>query len=173
MLNKDYEIDYHGIIAKTLYSGMFINILIPMAGLMICYYLDQKSYVANKAGDMANGLFYVFGLLAVLQAAYAFWMRSRAFRRPMIRHEDTFETDLATGLFKASRPIFLIISSISFYGYIYFYLTGRFKEAVFLVFMSFLIFQVVRPRIGIVKKLVKEQKVLVQKGDFLRSELMT
>lgn len=173
MLNKDYEIDYHGIIAKTLYSGMFLNILFPMGGLMVCYYLDQNSMVSNKSGDMANGLFYIFGLLAVLQAAYAFWMRSKAFRRPMIRREETFETDLAAGLFKASRPIFLIIASISLYGYIYFYLTGRFKETVFLVFMSFLIFQVVRPRIGIVRKLVKEQKMKIQKGEFLKSDLVT
>jgi len=67
-----------------------------------------------------------------------------------------------------SRPIFVMIAAISVYGYLYFYLTGRFKETVFLVLFSFLVFQVIRPRHAAVKKLVRHQKMLAEKGELLR-----
>ncbi|MFQ5454378.1 MAG: hypothetical protein ACE5D6_09365, partial [Candidatus Zixiibacteriota bacterium] len=58
---------------------------------------------------------------------------------------------------------------ISLYGFIYFFLTGRFKEAVFFVVFSFLVFQIVRPRYGFIRKLIDSQKKLVERGTFLNS----
>ena len=61
------------IIAKTLYLGMFTNVLIPMGLLMVCYYISQNYRVANQVGEMGNSLFFVFAFLAIAQAVFAFW----------------------------------------------------------------------------------------------------
>ena len=168
LLGDDNTIDVYQVLAKTLYYGMFINVLLPMALLMVCYYIDQNYYVQDKSGDMANSLFIVFGLLALIQAGIALWQRGRNFHAPMVRGFDTIQHDLAVGVLKASRPIFVMIAAISVYGYLYFYLTGRFKETVFLVLFSFLVFQVIRPRHAAIKKLVRHQKMLAEKGELLR-----
>ncbi len=168
LLHEDNNVDYNRIIIKSLYFGMFVNILIPMAGIMLCYYADQNSWMENRVGDFSNSLFIVFAILSLLQAGYALWQKSKNFAHPMVRRVETMEQDLAEGLLKASKPIFLIIVAIAAYGFLYFYLTARFQETVFLVFFSFLVFQVVRPRLGIVRKLIDIQKALMKKGEFLR-----
>lgn len=167
LLEDDNSIDIFGILAKTLYLGLFTNVMLPVGLLMICYYYDQNSYVSDKVGEMGDLIFFVLAALASGQAAYAFWLRGKVLREPMIRSEETFEKDLASGLLRVLRPIFLIIASISLYGYLYFYLTGRFLETVFVVLISFIVFQIIRPRQGAIRKLIKHQKNLVTKGVFL------
>ncbi|MDF1545157.1 MAG: hypothetical protein P1R58_08660 [bacterium] len=163
--DRENAVDTHRVIAKTIYFGMFANVLAPMGLLLVCFYFDKYKMVDNKVGDMGEMIFYLFGLLAVGHAAYAFWSKSKAMRQPMVRRIETLEQDLVEGLIKALRPTFLVIASISLYGYLYFYLTGRFQEAVFVVLFSFLVFQVVRPRYGAVEKFILYQKSLVQRGD--------
>jgi len=163
----DNSIDIFGFLAKTLYLGLFTNVLLPAGLLMICYYYDQNNYVSDKVGDMGDIVFFVLAALASGQAAYAFWRRGKVLREPMIRNEETFEHDLATGLLRALRPIFLIIASISLYGCLYYFLTGRFLETTFVVLMSFIVFQVIRPRQGAIRKLIDHQKSLVKNGIFL------
>jgi LPXTG-motif cell wall-anchored protein len=166
--DDDNKLDVYQILAKTLYFGMFVNVLLPMALLMLCYYIDQNYFVQDKTGDMADSLFIIFGLLALIQAGLALWRRGRNLHVPMVRRLETIQHDLMVGVLKASRPIFIMIAAISIYGYLYFYLTGRFKETVFLVLFSFLVFQVVRPRHAAIKKVVRHQKAIAEKGELLR-----
>lgn len=168
LLEDDESIDIFGILAKTLYLGLFTNVLLPVGLLMICYYYDQNNYVSDMVGDMGDVVFFVLAALASGQAAFAFWRRGRVLREPMIRSEETFEKDLSTGLLRALRPIFLIIAGISGYGYLYFFLTGQFIETAFVVMISFIVFQAIRPRQGAIRKLIDHQKSLVRNGNFLR-----
>ena len=166
-LDDDNSIDIFGILAKTLYLGLFTNVLLPAGLLMICYYYDQNSYVSDKVGDMGDVVFFVLAALASGQAAYAFWRRGIVLREPMIRSEETFAQDLADGLLGALRPVFLIVAGISLYGYLYFFLTGRFMETVIVVLISFIGFQVIRPRQGAIRKLIEHQMSLVKNDVFL------
>jgi hypothetical protein len=159
--------DLTGIIVKPLYFGLFVNILVPMVLLLLCYYLDQRGGVVNRVPGMANTLFYIFGVLSLAEAGFALWWRTKLYAQPMIRRRETFEEDFSKALLERSRPIFLVIASISVYGLIYFLLTARFNEAVFLVVFSFLVFQVVRPRYGMVRKLIAYQQKLAEQGKFL------
>jgi len=165
----DDSYDLGRIIVKPLYFGLSVNIMLPVGVLLVCYYLNNNHYIENRIGNFANTLFYVFGMLALAESGFALWWRYILFRKPMIRRLESFEHDFTEGLLSRSRLVFLIIAFISVYGYLYFFLTGRFQEAVFFVVLSFVVFQVARPRYGYVRKLIKYQKSLVDRGELLSS----
>jgi hypothetical protein len=108
--------------------------------------------------------------MAATEGAFAFWWRGKLLERPMVRRKETFQQDIMHGLFRASRPVFILIASISLYGYLYYFLTGRFSEAVFMVLFSFIVFQFVRPRFGAVNKLIERQYKMAHEGKFYTGE---
>ena len=163
----DDKYDLAKIIIKPLYFGLIVNVAVPMVLLMVCYYVNNNNYLENRVGTFANELFYLFGALALAEAVLALWWRSSLFKKPMIRRSGTFETDFTSSLLSRTRVIFLVIASICIYGYVYYFVSGRFQEAVFFVVFSFVVFQVVRPRYGWVRKLISHQKSLVARGEFL------
>ncbi len=165
---KEDKYDLNRIIIRPLYFGMVVNILIPMGLLLVCYYFETQQSWYNRIGQSANTLFYIFAAVAVVQAGVAVWWRSKIVNWPMIRSKETFEDDLVRSLSATTRPISIIIAGISLYGVIYFYLTARFKETLFLVVFSFVVFQVIRPRFGFIRKLIERQEAMVEKGEFLR-----
>ncbi|UCD63630.1 MAG: hypothetical protein JSW34_12940 [Candidatus Zixiibacteriota bacterium] len=164
----DEKYDLNRIIIKPLYFGLVVNVLIPMGLLLICFYFENQRTWYNRIGDFANTLFYLFGLLSLAQTALAVWLRRKLLAAPMIRRKETFEDDLIQSLLKKTRPISYVIALIAAYGLVYFLLTGRFKETVALVVFSFLVFQIVRPRFGFIRKLIERQEALVEKGEFVR-----
>lgn len=168
-MTKDFNgelIDIHKIVARPLYFGLLSNVLLPMGLLLLCYYLDQNNMLANNLGDFANIVYYVFLVLAATQGAFAYWWRGKLLSKPMVRRKETFQQDILYGILHALQPVFITIAAISLYGYIYFFLTARFKEAVFMVFFSFIIFQFVRPRIGSVNKIIEQQYHMAEQGKF-------
>ena len=172
-MKKDFNgdtIELFRIMNKSLYFGMMSNIIIPMGLLLACYFYEQRYHPANNIGDFANTLFYIFLTFGATQGAIAFWWRQQLLLKPMIRRKETFQTDLALGLTKICRPVFMLVAAISLYGLIYFFLTGRFEETMFMVILSFVVFQVVRPRYGLVNKLIENQYALAEKGEFYRGE---
>ena len=154
------------VIIRPLYFGLVANILVPMSLLLFCYWLDQRNALHNRLGSGADGLFYLFLAFSAGQAALAFWYRHRLSKQPMVSSMATFETDFSDSLLKQSRPVFLLIAGISLFGLIYFFLTARFTEAVTFMVLSFVVFQVVRPRYGYVEKLIEEQRVMAESGQF-------
>ena len=162
------ELDMNQIIVKPLYFGLVTNILIPMGLLLVCYYIDNNNGLNNSVGNFANSLFYIFAALSVAHAVFALWWRTKQFGQPLVRTKESFEDDLGAAVLAISRPIFIVIALIAAYGTIYFFITGRFRETVVLIFFSFLVFQLVRPRHGQVKRLIEKQTALVEKGEFRR-----
>ncbi|MFQ6008906.1 MAG: hypothetical protein ACE5K8_08165 [Candidatus Zixiibacteriota bacterium] len=164
--NSDF--DLNRIIVKPIYFGLVTNILIPMVLFLVCYYIQTHGGRGNAVGGFANTLFFLFAALALLQAAFALWWRRRRLQWPMVKESETFEEDIASGLLWACRPVFVVIAAITLYGYLYFFLTGRFTEMVVFVFFSFIVFQLVRPRHSLARKLIALQRKLVTRGDLLR-----
>lgn len=162
----DERFDLARIIVKPLYFGLTVNIMIPMGILLVCFWMNDNYEPANILGQLQNTVFGVFAFLAVSEAGLILWWRTKILQRPMIRREETFETDFSQSLLKHSKPIFLAISSIGLYGFLFFFLTGELKETVLLVVFSFIVFQVVRPRYGFVRKLIAFQEELVKQGSF-------
>lgn len=163
-------IDIHRIVAKPLYFGLMSNVLIPMALLLLCFYHDKYYGFENKLGELANSLFYVFLLLAATEGAFAYWWRIKLLSKPMVRRKETFQQDVMSRLHCISRRVFLVIAAISLYGYLYYFLTGRFTETVFMVLFSFIVFQFVRPRLGAVNKIIEQQYKMAQEGKFRANE---
>lgn len=169
---RDYEdYDVIGMVAKPLYFGMVTNVMIPGGLLFLCFYINQHSPLGNSIPESSNLLFYVFAVISIAQAGFALWWRYKRFGAPMVRRMETIEQDLLRGIMATSRPAFLLIAAISLWGFIYFYLTGRFQETALFVIFSFLVFQVVRPRQGTIRKLIDHQTKLAEQGTFARSEL--
>lgn len=167
ILDDDY--DLNRIIVRPLYFGMLTNIILPVVGLFVCYYFNNKGPRPNMLGGSSDMVFYLFLAMAAMEVAVAFWLRTKFFQSPMIRTKETFEKDFSDEYLKRCRPLFIMISSISIYGFIYYYLTSEFNAAAWFVVGSFLVFQLVRPRHGLVRKLIEKQQKLVEQGQFLRS----
>ena len=157
--NED-KYDLSRMIIQPLYFGLVVNILIPAGVLLACHYIHNNYGRGNMIGDQANSLFYIFVVLALLQAGLALWWRSRRLQLPIIKSETTTESDLTAGLLHVCRPVFVLITAISGYGFVYFFLTGRFTETVVFVFFSFVVFQIIRPRHGFARKFISRQQQL-------------
>jgi hypothetical protein len=184
---NDREYDLTSMIVKPLYFGMLVNIVLPAGLLFVCWFVYNRYYPENHIPSVANTLFYVFCAFALAQAGLALWWRNRKFREPMVRRPESFEHDVGTELFARSRPVFLLIAAITLFarsrpvflliaaitlwGYIYFLLTGRFHESVVFIIFSFVVFQVVRPRYGSVRKLIEHQEKLVREGRLVGGSL--
>jgi hypothetical protein len=167
--NWNTEYDLNRIIAKPLFFGLFSNVVAPMALLFVCYYLQGHGGMPDRLGDSSSVVFYLFAALALGEAGFAIWWRGKLFAAPMIRRRETFEADFAEQYAKRCRPLFLVIAAICLYGYIFYFLSGRFNESLMFVVFSFIAFQAVRPRHGMVQKLILRQQELVDKGNFLAS----
>ena len=167
------DLDLNRIVVGPLYLGMVTNILIPMALLMICYYINNNYGVTDNLEDTAQSVFILFCALAIAEGGFAIWYRSKLFGQPMIRRRETFEEDFTESYKARCRPLFLLIASMSIYGYLFFFLTGRFNEAVLFVVFSFLVFQIVRPRHGLVRKLAERQMAMVEQGRLMTPQQIT
>ena len=165
--NNDYDLS--AIIIKPLYFGLFINILIPMALLLICYYIETHDSPHNQLGLSATNYFYVFAVLAVVQAGAALWYRAKLMARPMIRSMVSAEADIKEQLLKRLRPIFMTVAAISLWGVAYYLLTGRFNEGLLFFVFSFVVFQFIRPRYGSMQKLIDRQVAMAERGELLKS----
>jgi hypothetical protein len=169
---RDYEdFDVTGMVAKPLYFGMAVNVMLPGVLLFLCFYINQHYPLGNQIPGSANLVFYIFAVVSIAQAGLALWWRYKKFGEPMVRRTETMEQDLIRGIMAVSRPTSLMIASISLWGFIYFWLTGRFEETALFVIFSFLVFQVVRPRHGAIHKLIDHQRKLAEQGTFAQSEL--
>ena len=167
----DDRYDLTGMIVRPLYFGMVFNVAIPAGLLFVCYYINNKYFPENRIPELSNALFYMFCALAFVQAALALWWRNKRLEAPMVRRQESFEHDVSTALMERLRPVFLLIAAITLWGYLYFFLTGRFEESVVFVVFSFVVFQVVRPRIGSLEKLIAYQQNLVKNGRFASGTL--
>ncbi|HOD67060.1 MAG TPA: hypothetical protein PKW75_10600 [candidate division Zixibacteria bacterium] len=161
--NED-RYDLARMIAGSLYQGLFINILLPAGLLLAAYVIEQRGGLGNALGAAANPLFYVLAVVSVAEGAAAVLWRSKTLALPMVRRIETLEEDIRGELRVRLRPVFLLIAGIALNGFAYFLLTGRFREGLVFVVLSFLAFQIVRPRYGMVRGLIKQQEDLAARG---------
>lgn len=164
--NNDFDLS--AIVIKPLYFGLFVNILIPMALLLLCYYVETHGSVHNQLGFHAGNYFYVFAVLALTQAGAALWYRMKLMARPMIRSMATAEADIKEQLLKRLRPVFIMVASISVWGVVFYFLSGRFESGLLFVVFSFIVFQFIRPRYGSVQKLIDRQTAMAERGELLK-----
>ncbi len=164
------ESDYNltGIIAKPLYFGTFVNVIVPGLLLLGCYYIEKNSGWAPLIDLSAlNTIRTVIAIAALVHLGLVVFWRTRIYQSPMIKKKETFELDFAAEYFRRTKPLFLAIASISLWAVLYFVLTGEFDNFFLAMYVfCFLVFQFVRPRYGLVQKLIERQEKLVSQGQF-------
>jgi hypothetical protein len=166
-----YNVDINHILVKPIYIGLLMNIFVPVTLLAVAYFLD-KSRAAEpmNPAENLNIFFWALAALSIIDGAAAIYFRQKRFFSPMIRSKDKFEEDLAQGTFIASIICYSFTSAISIYGLVMYLLGGTFMNFMFFVFLSFVAFQLVRPRHGFMEKVIAAQEKLVDRGQFLRSK---
>jgi hypothetical protein len=137
--------------------------------LLICYYFETHGQIENRLVLAATTWFYVFAAAALAQAGVALWYRSKLMARPMITNLARVEQDIKEQLLKRSRPVFMMVAAICLWGVAYYFLTGRFNESLSFIVFSFVVFQFIRPRYGVVQKLIEKQIDMAERGELLRS----
>jgi len=169
-LNK-YDVDINKVLVKPLYVGLLMNIFIPVVILGIAYYLDQNGGAKEAVPNRTLGtLFWVFVVLAIAEGGTAILLKQRLFFSPMISSRESFEEDLTSRFFAASLTCFAVTTGITIYGLVYYLLGGSFRELLLFVFISFIAFQFVRPRLRFMEKVVAAQEKFIGEGRFYQGK---
>lgn len=163
---RDSDYNLTGIIAKPLYFGTFINVLLPGLLLLGCYYLEKGNGWASMVDPYyLNPIRTVIAVIALAHLGAVIFWRTKIYNSPMISRKDNFESDFKEEYYRRTKPLFVAIAAISLYGVIYFFLTGEFDNFFLGIYIfCFLVFQFVRPRFGLVQKLIERQEKLVKEG---------
>jgi hypothetical protein len=166
-VNK-YNVDLMRIMVKPLYWGLLINIFVPVLILGIAYYLDQSGRPLSEMSlkDL-NIFFWSLVIVSIADGVVGFYFRQKQFLSPMIRSKETFEDDLAKGVFTNSIICYSFCMAIAIYGLVFYFLGGQFIELFFFIFLSFISFQLIRPRLGFLEKVLAAQEKHVEEGRFL------
>ena len=107
--NDRPDYDTTRIIAKCLYTGMTLNVIIPVAALFACYFVANNYFIDNRLGDLTRPVFVVFAVIAVASAGLAIWWRGKRLNKPLICKKETFHTSI---LFNRTMIIQMVTGDI-------------------------------------------------------------
>jgi len=166
-LNK-YKIDINAVLIKPIYIGLLINALIPVAIVGIAYYFEQGGGIKPSVSPETIELFFwIFIGLTAIDGGLVIFLKQKLFFAPFIKSKESFEEDFAQGFFSKSIICFALIAVIAIYGLIMYILGGTFNQLLLLVLISFIAFQIIRPREKFAEKVLAAQEHLVEQGQFL------
>lgn len=162
-----YDVDLAKVLVKPLYIGLLMNIFVPVVILAVAYYIDKGGgKEALIPAETLNIIFWVLAAVAVADGAVAIVLKQKLFYTPMIQTKETFEDDLTAGVFRSSLVCFAVTGAITICGLVVYILGGTFRDLLLFVFISFIAFQLVRPRFGFLKKVITAQEKHVEQGRF-------
>jgi hypothetical protein len=166
-LNRE-EIDLNAILVKPLYLGLLINIFVPAVVVGIIYFMeDAAGQISSGISEESRLLFFILMGVAIIDGGLAIYIKHKRGSVPLVRSRESFEEDIGTAMFRTSLICTAITSSISLYGLVIYLAGGTFDQLLFMVFISFVAFQLIRPRHGYLKKVISEQERMIGQGRFL------
>lgn len=169
-MNK-YNIDLSAVLLKPLYIGLLINVFVPVVIIGIAYYIEENGRLSSSMPpDTLELIFWFLTAVAVVDGAVVIFLKQKLFLAPMIKSKETFAEDLMQGFFAKSIVCYGLIAAIAIYGLVLYLLGGTFNQLMFLVFISFIAFQLIRPREKFAEKVLAAQEQLVEQGQFLSIE---
>ena len=164
-----HNIDLSHVLVKPLYMGLLINIFIPVLILGIAYYMESEHAIeARLSTNDLNLFFWALAAVAIADGAVAILLKQKRFFAPMIKSKETFEEDFEAGVFRGSIICYALTSMISVYGLVFYVLGRTLAHLFFFVFVSFIAFQLIRPRLGFLEKVLKAQEKHVKEGRLVR-----
>ena len=163
-----YDVDINHILIKPVYFGLLMNIFVPVVILGVAYYLDKSGGAQGTIQKSElNILFWMLAAVSLADGAMAIYFRHKKFMAPMIRSKETFEEDITRGVFTQSIICYSMTTAIAVYGLVFYLMGGSFMHLFFFVFLSFIAFQLIRPRYGFIEKVLAAQEKHVDEGRFL------
>jgi hypothetical protein len=165
--DQEFNIDLNRILVKPLYIGLLINIFFPAGILLIAYYIDRGGGMSSSMEpDTLNSLLWMLLVIAVADGSVAIMLKYKLFYQPMIKSKQSIEQDISDRVYKLSIICFAITTAIVIYGVVYFVLGGSFKNLMLFAFISFIAFQLIRPRHKFLEKVIAAQERYVAEGRF-------
>ncbi len=163
-----YGIDLYAILVKPVYIGLLINILIPSIILFVAYYLDRSGayHPPTQPPPELNVIFFVFLALSLAQGGVGLFLKHKFFMSPMIQSKGTFAEDFSKRTMTLSLIGYAFGDAIVIYGIIIYVLGGTFRQMALFVFIAFIAFQLIRPRLGFMKKALEAQEKFVEAGQY-------
>jgi hypothetical protein len=163
-----YDVDINHILVKPVYFGLLMNIFVPVLILGIAYYLENSGGAQGTIQKSElNIFFWALAAVSLGDGVIAIYFKHKNFMAPMIRSKETFEEDLAWGVFTRSIICYSMTTAIAVYGLVFYFFGGSFMHLFFFVFLSFIAFQLIRPRYGFIEKVLAAQEKHVEEGRFL------
>jgi hypothetical protein len=164
---NERQIDLHKLLIRPLYLGLLMNIFVPVLILGIAYYIDVSGGRSSTVPDETlNIIFWALAIVSVLDGIAAVLIKQKLFFQPMIRSKETFEEDLTTRVTTASIICYSMTTSITLYGFVLYLFSGKFDHFLLFVFISFIAFQLIRPRYKFMERVVQAQEKHVTEGRF-------
>lgn len=151
-----YEL--HRVMVRPLYLGVGVNIFLPALLLLVAFFLDKQGTVANTVGDFSTTLFYIFIVISLADIAAAIFIWQKGLKKPVDSNPNLSIEQIGDRFVALYRPVLIIIALIAVYGFVLFMLTGSFHEHLLLTIVSFLAFQIVRPRSGVTQRYIERQR---------------
>lgn len=165
-MNK-YNVDLNAVLVKPIYIGLAMNVFFPVAVLVAAYFADRPDLQsAPLQNENLSTLFWILAIVSVVDGAVAIFLKQKLFFMPLITSKENFAEDLAAGTFRSSIVCFAVTTAISVYGMVFYIVGGTFHQLIFFVFISFIAFQLIRPRHDFLKKVIAAQERLVDEGRF-------
>jgi len=164
---NERSIDLNAVLIKPLYVGLLINIFIPVVIVGVAYYIEESGGLAASANEYLGLIFWILIGVAVADGAVAIILKQKLFFNPCIITKGTFEEDFKRAFFTNSIICNFLTAAIAIYGLAVYLLGGTFNQLLFFVFISFIAFQLIRPRIKFAEKVLAAQEKYIEEGRFL------
>lgn len=162
------DVDINSILVKPIYIGLLINVFVPAAVLLIAYYMEQSGDIVRQTPSAtAAVLFWFLVALSVIEGGVAVFIKQKMFNSPMVFSRESFIEDLGRRTFQISIVIYSITSAISIYGFVIYLIGGTFQQLLLFVFISFVAFQLIRPRYRFMERVITTQIRLAESGQFM------
>ena len=166
-----YNIDINAVLVKPIYIGLLINSLIPVAIVGIAYYLEQGGGITPSVPpETVELIFWIFIGLAAIDGGLAIFLKQKLFFVPWIKSKESFVEDFIRKFTSSSIICYALIAVIAIYGLVIYFIGGTFNQLLLLVLISFIAFQLIRPRAKFAEKVLAAQEQLVEQGQFLSDE---
>lgn len=164
---NERQIDLHSLLIKPLYLGLAINIFIPVLFVAVAYFIDKSGdRTATVPPETLNILFWALAFVSLIDGIAAIYFKQKLFFAPMIQSKETFDSDLSARVTTASIVCYAMTTAIAVYGFVLYLLGGVFNHLLLFAFISFIAFQLIRPRYKFMEKVVTTQEKYVAEGRF-------
>jgi len=141
---------------KILQLGILMDIFLPVVIFFLAIYLRDRFFSIKSPMDL-NMIFYVLLALSAAEAITIFILKTKSWR-PYIKRkfQENPKLSVEKGLFGFGTIIYVLCFSPTIYGLVYYILGGTWEHFALFVAMTFILFQLFKPKMEELEKLNKE-----------------